>query len=459
MKSHIKNISEETDLYFKEPLSLKTNFNNSTYYAKKTNPQDYEWGFNLENNKIKKIVRPKENVYLDHHMYGIAYWRKDDLNLLIEEIEKGYKKEGYEYYAYDEYANLIFDDINMEVHYVNDKQIYEIDTLEDLIKVDDYYLKVKQNIPHLDDKHVLNFLNIMKLDRRDIKRIYPNPGRSANNINFVIDVENKSYLYRIPGEGSELFSDRKKEQNSYKKLDKYGITDKVLYLSPESGIKISEYYNNSRIPDSNNDIELQKSMLLLKKLHLLELDFDDEKSLMSRAIKYNQLSNEVGGQQYCLDGFDDHFVNLLEFNKYIESLNIKKVPIHGDASINNFLVLNGTNEIKMIDLEFTTTSDPFDDIATFSVDAEYRENEIIKLLELYLERKSTDLEKYRVLGLSATAALMWYSWATYKAAIEKENEMYINFRDDYQSYLDDLSKSLKKYEFVLEKDKNNSKIM
>ena len=38
---------------------------------------------------------------------------------------------------------------------------------------------------------------------------------------------------------------------------------------------------------------------------------------------------------------------------------------------------------------------------------------------------------------------MWYSWATYKAAIEKENEMYINFRDDYQSYLDDLSKSLK----------------
>ena len=50
----------------------------------RADPQDYEWGFNLENNKIKNS-KAKRKCIADHHMYGIAYWRKDDLNLLIEE--------------------------------------------------------------------------------------------------------------------------------------------------------------------------------------------------------------------------------------------------------------------------------------------------------------------------------------------------------------------------------------
>lgn len=214
-RNHIKGYNTiilEADLYFSNLNQLKVNLSNSSYFMKKTDPQDYEWGFEMNGDDISKIVRPKKNVYLDHHMYGIAFWSKEDLNLLIKEIENIYGVTGFEYFAYDELANNIFDNINMKTIPVDDNKIFEIDTLADLIKIDRKYETYKEEHVIIDEKHIFNFIKIMNLDLRDIKKIYVNPGRSANNHNFVFDVENESYLYRIPGTGTELFCDHLKRK-------------------------------------------------------------------------------------------------------------------------------------------------------------------------------------------------------------------------------------------------------
>lgn len=134
----------ESDLYIANPDIIKGEIDKSRYYIRYISNQDYEWGFELNNNKIKKILRPRKGFFLNHHMYGMAYWLKDDLELLIESVKELYNKPGHEGLAYDEAGNYIFDKINMGIIEVDEGQVYEIDCIDDLVRIDSSYLKYKE---------------------------------------------------------------------------------------------------------------------------------------------------------------------------------------------------------------------------------------------------------------------------------------------------------------------------
>jgi thiamine kinase-like enzyme len=291
-------------------------------------------------------------------------------------------------------------------------------------------------------QHIEKFCSVLKISQDEISDIYVNPGRSANNANFVFDVGGKTFLYRIPGVGTEKFSSRKREKLAYKTLEPFKITDEAIFLSEKTGIKISKYYVGSKIPCRKNKAQLAASMRTLKRLHRLGIDFPHTDTLFDRAKRYRRFALGAGGEKYYLKGFDKY----LDAAKTIEK-NIYKNPpkfcfTHGDASINNILITQQHEHPILIDMEFPAFSDPFEDIATFCVDAEYRKNDILLMLEYYLCRKGSARERYHVLGLSVIAAMMWYSWAAYKCAAEKNNRQFLDFRDDYHSYIDEVHPSV-----------------
>lgn len=131
----------ESDLYIANSSIFTNMLDKSRYYLKYTKPQNYEWGFEIDNNKVKKVVRPKSDVYLNHHMYGLAYWLKNDMNTLINAVEKAYLLPGHEQKAYDEIGNDIFSEIDMGLIEVKNGDLYEIDCIEDLVKIDMSYQK------------------------------------------------------------------------------------------------------------------------------------------------------------------------------------------------------------------------------------------------------------------------------------------------------------------------------
>ncbi len=134
-------IISESDLYVADPTIFNGKMDKSRYMIRRVGKQDYEWGFIIEDDRIREVVRPKEGVFLDHHLYGIAYWIKDDLERLIESVKYIYDKPGSEKLAYDEAANLIFDRIDVGTIDLADNQVFEIDCLEDLLNVDESYSK------------------------------------------------------------------------------------------------------------------------------------------------------------------------------------------------------------------------------------------------------------------------------------------------------------------------------
>jgi CTP:phosphocholine cytidylyltransferase-like protein len=129
----------ESDLCIFDSSIIKGEMDKSRYLMRNVSLQNYEWGFDLQNDRVRRVVRPKPDVLLDHHMYGIAYWMKEDLEKLIDAVNVSYHKVGYEQLAYDEVANEIFYKIDMGVIRVKDGQLYEIDCLQDLVKVDPAY--------------------------------------------------------------------------------------------------------------------------------------------------------------------------------------------------------------------------------------------------------------------------------------------------------------------------------
>lgn len=287
----------------------------------------------------------------------------------------------------------------------------------------------------LDKEHIDLFCKVLNITSGDIQDVYVNPGRSANNSNFVFVANNRSYLYRIPGTGTDKFCSRTREVLAYEMLAPLKITDEVIYLSEDTGIKISKYYEKSKIPTSTNKDELKASMSILKELHGYKIDFPFTDTIFDRMERYRTFVYEVGGEKFYLPGFDEYLENMREFMKNSDGIDTQLCFTHGDASINNILITKEYKHPILIDIEFPAMADPFEDIATFCVDADYREKNILLMLDYYLGREGTLAEQYHVLGLCAVAAMMWYSWAAYKCAVEEENQLFINFRDDYHQYV------------------------
>lgn len=140
-------IVSESDLYLVDQSIIKNTIDQSRYFIREVDPQNYEWGFILNSNRIVKIVRPEPQQFLDHHMYGVAYWLKEDLDQIKKRVAEVYSLEASSNLAYDEVINELYDKLDVGVIRLKSNQIYEIDCLDDLVKVDKTYL------PLLDERN------------------------------------------------------------------------------------------------------------------------------------------------------------------------------------------------------------------------------------------------------------------------------------------------------------------
>jgi thiamine kinase-like enzyme len=92
---------------------------------------------------------------------------------------------------------------------------------------------------------------------------------------------------------------------------------------------------------------------------------------------------------------------------------------HIDSVCDNFLFLpNG--DIKLIDWEYAGMCDPLIDVSMCAIYSYYNEEEVEKLLEVYLGREATDEEKLVYYSYIALGGFLWCLWAVYKSSLGEE---------------------------------------
>lgn len=120
----------EGDVYMNKNVLLPV-VHQSTYFARKKKYEN-EWGLEVDaQNRLAKINIGSGDGYL---MSGISYWKAEDCKAIVAHLEDVYKTE--------DYANLYWDNMVLDIYHELDIRvkeidgIYEIDTPKELDDVE-----------------------------------------------------------------------------------------------------------------------------------------------------------------------------------------------------------------------------------------------------------------------------------------------------------------------------------
>lgn len=299
---------------------------------------------------------------------------------------------------------------DMYVNVQSDTNVYEFENLEELRRFDTRYQT------HSDNQAMELISNIFKVKESEIYDIRCLKSGMTNK-SFLFQVNNKHYICRIPGPGTELLINRKQEKDVYDTVKPLAITEHIVYFNGDTGYKIAKYYENARNADASNWDEMEKCMDMLKQLHSSGLTVAHRFNVRERIQFYEKLCLNHNGIPF--EDYSEVRSWMTELLNRLEALKRPECLSHLDGNADNFLFLpNG--EIRLIDWEYAGMCDPLIDISMAAIYSYYNEDSIDQLIVTYLKRTPTDEERFIVYAYVALGGFLWSLWAVYKSAVGEE---------------------------------------
>lgn len=277
----------------------------------------------------------------------------------------------------------------------------------------------------LSNKKILNYANeFFETDLKNLKVVDRITG-GMSNFTYIIEYEKKLYTVRIPGEHSENFVNRECELISLNIANMLGITAKTYYFNTDNGVKISEYIQGEVLTYETINKYINEINEILHKIHNVDSRELHLYNPLKRLSKYIILAAE-NNPKY--DEIYDWWKNLYE-TKY------SKIPMtfcHGDIQPSNFVVKED-GEVLLLDWEFAGVVDPLYDVTGYGID--YLPN-ALKMLPIYLDRKPTEDEIFRVKYYYIYQALQWHKVAVFKHKVGLSEKLKIDFSWAANLFLD-----------------------
>lgn len=124
----------ESDLFVADDTIFLKKLTHSCYYGRMQEGETDDWVFDLKDGRIIRIGKGGSDTY---NMVGIAYFKKKEAQLLKEEITKAYTHEENGNLFWDDIVNRHLDELKLTIEPVMPGQLVEIDTVEELKKVNE----------------------------------------------------------------------------------------------------------------------------------------------------------------------------------------------------------------------------------------------------------------------------------------------------------------------------------
>lgn len=237
------------------------------------------------------------------------------------------------------------------------------------------------------------------------------------NKSFLFDVQEQSYICRIPGPGTEVLINRKQEKAVYDAAKHLDISEQVIYFDPENGYKIARYYDGARNGDPASLEDIRKCMALLHHFHDSGLTVEHSFDLRERIGFYELLCKSHGSILFeDYPEVHDHMMILLD---YLEGLGRPRTLCHIDSNFDNFLILPD-GQVRLIDWEYAGMCDPLIDLAMCAIYSYYKKEQTETLMTAYFGRTASEEERTIVYAYMALGGFLWSLWAVYKSALGEE---------------------------------------
>ncbi|MBO1305943.1 phosphotransferase family protein [Enterococcus sp. 669A] len=257
---------------------------------------------------------------------------------------------------------------------------------------------------------IQHLANVFEISPEDIKDIVPMDVGMTNS-SFVFTVKDVRYVVRVPGDGTENFISRKNEAEVYQAIETLKIADEVFDFDPETGIKITYYYPNSRNVANDEWPLIRQAMQIMRKLHQAELVVDHYFDIEKKLQQFEAMCRKVD----CLDQRDyQKALTMLDVPlEMIRTTDAPYILCHGDAANVNFLVLEDQS-LKLLDWEYSGMCHGVADVAMFGVFSDYSEKQFLDLLKWYFGREPKIDEIQLYYSYIAVSGILWSMWAEYR---------------------------------------------
>ena len=266
----------------------------------------------------------------------------------------------------------------------------------------------------MDTRKIINIFNQFDISSTTDESKYKiSKLESITNVNHKVEVDNKKYVIRIPGENPDLIN-RSSEGFNEDLVKNIGITLPIIFFEKDTGIKISEFFEDLytfTLTDLKNKKFRDDALDLLNRLHDSNLTFQENFSPFNVFKQLAKNNEKVENESKAIG---EEIINRL-----IE-IGLESKPCHQDLYHANFVYLK--EKAYLIDWEYSSQGDPIFDYADLIWQNELEEdqdsiNDIYKIIDIKDEKIKVKFELFRVLSM-----ITWGFWAKRKSPQENKGE-------------------------------------
>lgn len=374
-----------------------------------------------KNGFVKKITKDKHRVReFEGEMLGIT---RIDVNTFIKLID-AWECSNNPYLNYEYLLMDVTEDLDRPFIFFKNLIWGDVDCQSDFKKLQNttcLVLRRKEN-PFDEEnirKHLQNIFPHKCVATAKIKQI-----GGMSNKNFLIDFEEKRYVLRVPGNGSEGMVERINEKFNAIEACKLGVNPNIIFFDTETGIKLADYIENA---ETLNAATIQrcdnmcKIAQIYKTVHNSHIRLKNEFNIFREIEKYDVLISMSGAKMY--DGWENVRPKVMALESYLNILGVDLKPCHNDALYENFIkAKDGT--IYLIDWEYSGMNDPMADFAALFIEAGFKEENKDYILRRYFEGFVPPEVESKILCYQILWDYLWAQWTVIKEAGGDDFGMY-----------------------------------
>ena len=237
-----------------------------------------------------------------------------------------------------------------------------------------------------------------------------------SNKNFRVNFKERSYVLRVPGNGSDGMVERSNEEFNAIEGCKMGVNPEIRYFDAKTGIKLADYVENAETLNAatiQRHDNLRKIADIYHKIHDAHVRLKNEFNLFQEIEKYDRLLEKVGASMY--EGWDEFKPKVMSLESRLNAIGIEMTPCHDDAVPENFIKAeDGT--IYLIDWEYSGMNDPMADFAALFLESDFPEETQDYFLDKYYSGNVPAGIKERILCYEILWDALWALWTVIKEA-------------------------------------------
>jgi thiamine kinase-like enzyme len=260
-------------------------------------------------------------------------------------------------------------------------------------------------------------------------------GGGITNRNYKIEVGGESFVLRIAGADTDLLGiDRKNEHAANAAAGELGIAPEVVYFIEPEGYLVTRFITGRPFPveEISRPENIRRVVETIKKIHNMA-PIPGTFSPFRVVEDYTEVA-----RRYSV-AFPQNFDWLIEHMRQVETAFLKDPftprPCHNDLLNENFLE---DGQVRILDWEYAGMGDVFFDLANFSVNHSFSDEQDRGLLESYFGEVTTG-RWTRLKLMKIMSDFRESMWATVQIGI---SQLDFDFREYADKHFDRMTRNM-----------------